>query len=115
MRPSRKQSNDSFEVEKKNAQIKHSKTISYNDKATPVTENLALGHEDDGLGDEVIEDQQIIDERQLDYEFRSPDRFLEAITVYVDIQQDLGLYQLHRSFSNVQMSVIGINLMNPDI
>ena len=46
--------------------------IKYNDKATPVTENIPLGEQNELDQDDLIEEPQF-DAKQLDYNFRSPE------------------------------------------
>lgn len=41
--------------------------------------------------------------------------YLEAITVSINLENDLRLYRYHTSFSNQHLSLVGLNILNPDL
>jgi hypothetical protein len=36
-----------------------------------------------------IIDEPVVDPKQLDFKFKTPDQFLDSITTYVDLEEDL--------------------------
>lgn len=48
-------------------------------------------------------------------EYTSPHQYLESITTTVDCQVDLNLYEIDRSLTTEQMSVVGIRILNKEL